>query len=184
MNIPCECPACNASEEAKSDINLPYRYTPGQGLNIFHLALHFSAPVIGAILIGYSGLALLPFAGFMAAYLANSFLGCSSCPYHHSNVKTCGCFPKSIFNYKRFKPWDNTDNTIVWSLVLILLTVPTFSVLIIRGDTKSIAIFSLYALFALVSMSTFSCPNCRQRSICYLGRLTFLIRNKQKQKSC
>lgn len=168
-----------ASEAAKNNVNLPYRYVPDIWQNVFHLTLNLSIPVIGTILIGLSPWAFVPLFSFLAAYVVNSFLGCAACPYHHSGVKTCGCFPKSILIYKKYKPWGKIDNTLNWILVLFFIFVPTIYIFVIKGDMMSLTIFVLYSILAVFLLMTFSCPNCRQRSLCYLGMLTFYIRKKQ-----
>ncbi len=177
----CKCPACTASEQARSKINLPYRYIPDRWQNIYHLTMNLSIPIIGTILIGLSPWAFVPLLSFLAAYVVNSFLGCSACPYHHSGVKTCGCFPKSILIYKRYKPWGNIDNAVNWALVLFLIFVPTLYILAVKEDFKAFIIFLLYSALVVLLLITFSCPNCRQRDLCYLGKVTFSIRRNQRR---
>ena len=170
MELTCKCPSCAASEEAKKNSSLPYRYVPGRGQNIFHLALNFSLPLVGVILIGFSWWALAPVIGFIAVYLLNSFLFCAACPYHHENVKLCGCFPKSVFPFKRYKKWGHADNIVAWLVNLSLLMGASLAVLVAQGDLISAYIFLSYAAFGLLLHGIISCPNCRQRSVCYLGR--------------
>lgn len=170
----CKCPACLASEEARNALEICYRYVPGRGRVVFHLALHLSLPLLGIILIGRSWWALAPVIGFIAAYLANSFILCPSCPYHHAGNRFCGCYPKSVFPYRQYlgKRWGHRENIIGRSLVIGLTIGPPLLILGARGDTLAVLLLLLFAVMVLFLTSVVSCPNCRQREVCYLGRLT------------
>lgn len=179
--LTCKCPACMTSEKTRTDVDLPYRYVSGRGQNIFHLSLWlFFVPAIGAILIGSLVWVFAPVISLIVAYIVNSFLFCASCSYHHENVRFCGCFPKSFFPYKRYKAWGQIDNIVGFPLILGLLLGPTVFLLAIRKDWKSIIIYLLFAVVIFLLQSCFSCPNCRQRVMCYIGKSTILIRQKQK----
>lgn len=97
----CKCTSCVHSETLKEDFNLPYRYIPSAGQKVLHLLIHFSVPVIGAFFIGASWWALIPFAAFLVTYVVNSFWFCPGCSYHHEHAGLCGCFPRSVFPYKK-----------------------------------------------------------------------------------
>lgn len=170
----CKCPACLASEEAGGPFKLSYRYAPGRGHVIFHLVLHLSLPLLGVILIGRSWWAFAPILGFLSAYLANSFILCPSCPYHHAGNRFCGCYPKSIFPYKKYlgKRWGHRENIIGRSLVIGLTIGPPLLVLGLRGDTLAAISLPAAAITVIFLTSVVSCPNCRQRDVCYLGILT------------
>ena len=170
----CKCPACLASEDAQGALNLPYRYVPDRAQVVFHLALHLSLPLLGIILIGRSWWALAPILGFMIAYLANSFILCPSCPYHHAGNPFCGCYPKSVFPYKQYlgKRWGHRENIIGRSLVIAMTIGPSLLILGMRGDTLSVIFLLVSAIMVIFLTSVVSCPNCRQRDVCYLGRLT------------
>jgi len=173
-DIGCKCPACLGTEGAENIPGLPYRYTPGRGLTILHLALHASLPLTGVFLIGCSWLALVPLFGFAAAYLANSLILCPSCTYHHSGVRFCGCYPKSVFPYRHYlgKRWGFRENLLGRSAVLFFTLGPSIAVLAARGSGKAVVVLLLQAVIILFLTSMFSCPACRQREVCALGRLT------------
>lgn len=173
-DIGCKCPACLETELPRVEQELPYRYAPGTGRIVYHLALHTALPIAGMVLIGRSWWALAPILGFLAAYLANALILCPSCPYHHSGVRFCGCYPKSIFPYKQYlgKRWRNRENIIGRSLVITMTIAPSFVILVVRGEPFAVLFLLLCAVSVIFLTSVFSCPNCRQRDVCYLGRLT------------
>jgi hypothetical protein len=173
-DIGCKCPACVASEDARGASDLPYRVVPGRAHVIFHLALHASLPLFGVILIGRSWWALAPVLGFFVAYLANSLILCPTCAYHHAGLRFCGCYPKSIFSYKQYlgKRWGHKENIIGRSLVITMTIGPSLLVLGARGDTLAVGFLLVSAVLVLFLTSVVSCPNCRQRDVCYLGLLT------------
>jgi hypothetical protein len=175
----CKCQSCVQSEALKDDFHLPYRYIANGGHNFFHLFLHFSIPVIGAFLIGASWWALIPFAAFVVTYLVNSFWFCPSCPYHHEDKGLCGCFPKSVFKYNNNKPWGHVENITGWPIIIILLICPTLVSLYFLGNMSAFFFFITYFILGLVTHSFVSCPGCRQRGICYLGKsIVFLKKLK------
>jgi len=170
----CKCPACLASEQAESVSEISYRYAPGRGHILFHLVLHASLPLLGALLLGCSWWALAPVLGSFAAYLANSFILCPTCAYHHAGLRFCGCYPKSAFPYRRYlgKRWGHRENIIGRSLVIGLTIGPSVFVLGARGDTPAISFLLVSTALVLFLTSVVSCPSCRQRDVCYLGMLT------------
>jgi hypothetical protein len=174
IDIGCKCPACLATEGAGSIPGLPYRVAPGRGLTILHLVLHASLPLTGVFLIGLSWLVLAPILGFIAAYLANSLILCPSCAYHHAGVRVCGCYPKSVLPYRQYlgKRWGLRENLLGRSAVLLLTLGPSIAVLAARGSGNGVVALLLQAAVVLFLTSMFSCPACRQREVCALGRLT------------
>lgn len=182
MEPVCKCPSCAHSESIKDEFNLPYRYMPSAGLRISHLLLHFSVPAIGAILIGVSSwLALIPFAGFFVTYLVNSFWFCPGCSYHHEHAGLCGCFPRSIFTYKKNKPWGNVENIIGWPVLTVLMIFPSIIALYLQQNSNAIFYFLTYFLIGLIIHSIVSCPECRQRGVCYLGRTVIFLNMKYRE---
>jgi hypothetical protein len=172
--IGCKCPACLESESMR-DKSLPlYRTEPGRGLTILHFVLHASLPLMGMVLIGRSWIALVPVIGFLAAYLANSLILCPTCAYHHAGIRFCGCYPKSLFPYRRYggKRWGLRENLLGRSSVLLFTLGPTIAVLGARGSSNGIVVLLFQAVVILFLTSMFSCPVCRQRDVCALGRLT------------
>ncbi|MCP4117228.1 MAG: hypothetical protein GY737_17900 [Desulfobacteraceae bacterium] len=174
----CKCPSCVHSEALKKDFNLPYRYIPSAGQKVFHLIEHFLTPVIGAFLIGASWWALIPFAGFLVTYVVNSFLFCPGCPYHHERPGLCGCFPRSVFPYKKNKPWGHAENIIGWPLMIILMICPTLVTLHLQGKVKAMFFFLAYFTIVLVIHGIVSCPECRQRGVCYQGRTVVFLKKR------
>lgn len=177
----CKCPACLESERRERKLAVPYRHAPGPVLAVSHLALQVSLPLLGMFLIGRSWPALAPALGFVAAYLLNSLFLCSTCAYHHGDAKLCGCFPKSVFSFKRYRgrPWGLRENLAGWPLYVLLAIGPAAAVLGRRGAWLSLVLLVVWQIAVLYLMSTFSCPACRQRSFCWLGRLTIAgIRRK------
>jgi hypothetical protein len=170
----CKCPACLASEDAGSSLELSYRSVPGRGRIVFHLALHLSLPLLGIILIGRSWWALAPVPGFLAAYLANSLILCPSCPYHHDENLFCGCYPKSVFPYRQYlgKRWGRRENLIGRSLVIAMTIGPSLVILGSRGDRLAVLLLLVSTVMVIFLTGVVSCPNCRQRDVCYLGMLT------------
>ena len=172
-NSGCKCPACLASEDSRDALLPPYRIAPGRGLTILHLVLHASLPVMGMVLIGLSWLTIVPLIGSVAAYLANSLILCSSCAYHHAGLGFCGCYPKSLFAYRRYggKRWGLPENGAGRAAVLLFTLGPTAVVLGARGQAAGIVVLMCQAVAILFITSVFSCPACRQRDVCALGRL-------------
>ncbi|NTW60689.1 MAG: hypothetical protein HGB21_10000 [Nitrospirae bacterium] len=173
-DIGCKCLACLGSESVR-DKSLPaYRTEPGRGLTILHLVLHASLPLLGVFLIGCSWLALVPLFGFAAAYLANSLILCPSCAYHHAGVRFCGCYPKSVFLHRQYlgKRWGLRENLLGRSAVLLFTLGPSIAVLAARGSGNGVVVLLFLAVVILFLTSMFSCPACRQREVCALGRLT------------
>lgn len=170
----CKCSACLASENTTGASEISYRFVPGRGQVVFHLALHMSLPLLGIILIGRSWWALAPVLGFMIAYLVNSFILCPSCPYHHAGNRFCGCYPKSVFSYRQYlgKRWGHRENVIGRSLVIGMTIGPSVLILGKRGDTFAVLLLLISAIMLIFLTSVVSCPTCRQRDVCYLGRLT------------
>ena len=179
MQPTCACSSCTNSESLKGDFKRPYRYVPGTGQKIFHLSLHFSVPIVGAFLIGLSWWALVPFAGFLVTYVVNSFLFCPGCSYHHEKAELCGCFPRSVFSYKRYKPWGNAENILGWPLIIILSVCPTLTVLYLQGNLGAIVFFLAYFAVGLVIHALVSCPECRQRGVCYLGKAVVFLEKER-----
>jgi hypothetical protein len=171
----CKCPACLASETTTRATEISYRTVPGRGHVVFHLALHVSLPLFGIILIGRSWWALAPVLGFMIAYLANSFILCPSCPYHHAGIRFCGCYPKSVFSYRLYlgRRWGHRENIVGRSLVIGMTIGPSVLILGTRGDTLAVLLLLVSAIMVIFLTSVVSCPDCRQRDVCYLGMLTF-----------
>jgi len=180
--VTCKCPACVTSEKAEKEVDLPYRFVAGKGQIVFHLSLIIFLTAIGTVLIGFSPWATVPVISLIVAYVANSYIFCATCSYHHENVRFCGCFPKSVFPYKRYKAWGHLDNIAGWMLFAGLVPVPTSFVLILKNDWNSVIIYLLSFILVILLQSNFSCPNCRQRSLCYLGKLTVLVRKQQEKK--
>jgi hypothetical protein len=170
----CKCAACLKSEEARSAQDPPYRFEPGPGHTFFHLALHASLPITGMVLIGLSWWALAPSLGFLAAYLANSLILCPTCAYHHAGVRFCGCYPKSVFPYRLYleKRWGLRENIFGRSSVIILTIGPSIAVLAAKGAGPGIVVLLFQTVAVLFLTSVVSCPDCRQRDVCMLGRLT------------
>jgi hypothetical protein len=116
----------------------------------------------------------VPFLGAFATYLANSFILCPTCAYHHAGVRFCGCYPKSVFPYRRYlgERWSERTNLIGRGSVILLTVGPTIAVLLWRGSTYGPVIMPVLAVLVIFLTSTFSCPDCRQQDVCALGRLT------------
>jgi hypothetical protein len=173
-DIDCKCPACLATENGQSALGLPFRESAGKGRSVFHLVLHLSLPFLGVVLIGFSWWALVPVLGFLFAYLANSFILCPTCAYHHAGVRFCGCYPKSVFPYRRYlgKRWGNRENVLGRTMVIILTVGPTIAVLAAQGHRLGIIKVLVLAVLVVFLTSTVSCPDCRQQDVCALGRLT------------
>lgn len=176
----CKCKSCVHSETLKADFNIPYRYIPSVGQKVFHLLLHFSLPVVGAFLIGVSWWVLIPFTAFLITYIVNSFWFCPGCPYHHEDTGLCGCFPRSVFKYKTDKPWAHSENIIGWPLLIILMICPTIVTLHFLDNLSAIFMFIIYFILGLVAHSFVSCPGCRQRGVCYLGKTVVLMKKRKK----
>lgn len=176
-NLKCKCSGCIASENARNEINLPYRYVPTKGHNIFHLTLHILLPALGTFLIGFKPLAVVPVLSFIVFYLVSCFIFCSTCSYHHEDVRLCGCFPKSIFKNKRYKKWGYLENIIGWPLAIILLIGPTIFILIKLNDWNALKVYLSFLFLVVLFQGVFSCGKCRQRSLCYLGKLVIKLRN-------
>jgi hypothetical protein len=170
----CKCPACLESEHAGLRNRIPFRYAPGAGQTAFHLAVHASLPIAGIVLIGLSWWTLAPVIGAFAAWLVNSLVLCPSCAYHHAGVRFCGCYPKSAFPYRQYlgMRWGPLENFGGRSLVVVLTIGPTLAVLAVQGSTRGIITILVLVAVVLFLTSTISCPACRQRSVCVLGRLT------------
>jgi hypothetical protein len=170
----CKCPACLASERREAGAGVPFRPEARGWRGPFHLALHASLPIVGALLIGRSWWAVVPFLGAVAAYLANSFILCPTCAYHHADVRSCGCYPKSVFPYRRYlgERWNGRANVIGRSSVMLLTIGPTIAVLLGRGDSRGTVIVAALAIVAVFLTSTIACPDCRQQDVCTLGQLT------------
>jgi hypothetical protein len=143
-------------------------------LTILHLVLHASLPFMGMVLIGCSWLAIVPLMGFAAAYLANALILCPTCAYHHAGVRFCGCYPKSLFTYRRYggKSWGMLENGAGRTAVLLFTFGPSLMVLAAHGNVDGIVVLLSQAIIVLFLTSMFSCPACRQREVCTLGRLT------------
>lgn len=170
----CKCPACLEAVRQETKAGIPYR-PEARGWHVpFHLALHASLPLIGAVLIGRSWWAAVPLIGAAVAYLANSFILCPTCAYHHAGVRSCGCYPKSIFSYRRYlgERWDGRRNLLGRSSVIMLTIGPTIAVLLWRGDGAGTAAMAVTSIVVVFLTSTISCPDCRQQGVCTLGQLT------------
>lgn len=169
----CKCPACLASEDARDPLLPSYRSAPGRGLTVLHLAIHASLPLAGMALIGCSWLAAVPLAGAVAAYLVNSFVLCPSCAYHHAGVRFCGCYPKSLFSYRRYgdRRWGLRENLLGRGGVLLFTLGPSAAVLAAQGRDRGIILLLCQAVAVLFLTSVLTCPACRQRDVCALGRL-------------
>src|SRR5512140_123880 len=172
-NLECMCPACLDSERLRTEIDVPYQYQAGRPWSIYHLVLYGSVPLAGMLMIGWSWLMIVPIAGFIAGYLFNSLYFCPTCSYHHSDAASCVCYPKSPFPYKRYrgKPWEDRDNIIGWPILIMLTIGPTIAVLWAKGDGNGIIIVFITVIVIIFLTSMVSCPRCRQRSFCFLGRL-------------
>jgi hypothetical protein len=136
--------------------------------------MHASLPVLGVVLIGFSWWALAPVVGFLFAYAANSIILCPTCAYHHAGVRFCGCYPKSIFPYRRYlgERWDVRANFFGRSSVIILTVGPTIAVLLGSGNTVSAVVMIVLPVVVIFLTSTIACPGCRQQDVCTLGQLT------------
>jgi hypothetical protein len=170
----CKCPACLGSERTELRNEPPWRVAPGPVLTAFHLALHAVLPLAGIVLIGPSWWAAAPVTGALAAWLVNSLVLCPSCAYHHAGIHFCGCYPKSAFAYRQYlgRSWGPRENIGGRPLVVILTIGPTLAVLAARGNKAGIIIMLVLVTAVLFLTSMVSCPACRQRSVCVLGRLT------------
>jgi hypothetical protein len=154
------------------------------GLKLKESGLHFGFVIIllifGTVLIalssGLSWLLAVPLLSFLVTYLLNSFTFCASCTYHHSDVTICGCFPKSIFPYKREKPWGKADNIIGWPLIMGLLTGPVIYILNMYDEKLYMAIYLLYVLLGILLQAVVTCKYCRQRGVCFLGSASMVFR--------
>lgn len=178
MDLTCTCPACTHSESLKGDFNTTYRYMPGSGQKVFHLLLHLSLPVIGSLLIGASWWALIPIGGFLVTYIVNSLLFCPGCSYHHEKAGFCGCFFRSVLPYKKTKSWGYAENILGWRLLIGLMLGPTLVTLYLHGDFKTMLFFLVYFMMGIVVHGTVSCPGCRQRGVCYLGRTVLFFKTR------
>lgn len=179
-SIKCKCSACAGVKTADRMVDLPLRYNAEKSQAIFSFSLFLAIPFVGSALITKWPWATVPWLGFFLAYLANAFFLCSNCSYHHDNVRLCGCFPKSIFPYKRYTRWGRLENNIGWPLIGGLLFVPTIAVLAWKSQVLFIALFIFLLMMVILLQSTFSCPNCRQRSVCYLGIATLFIKQRHR----
>jgi len=126
------------------------------------------------VLIGRSWWAVVPFLGALGAYVANSLLLCPTCSYHHAGVRLCGCYPTSVFSLRRYRgrPWGWQDNLAGRSLVISLTIIPTMLVLAGRDRGMQAVAIAVAAVLVVFLTSIVACPSCRQRSFCWLGRLT------------
>ena len=179
VKITCNCEGCKFSEHVKTESDLPYRYSSDNSHIYVHLTLHMVLPIVGMVLIGFSSWALVPVISFIAAYLFGSFFLCAKCSYHHENVRFCGCFPKSMFSYKKYRKWGHFDNLLGWPIIVFLLSGPTMLVLLKLNGWNGFKIYLLFLMIVVFIHSKFSCPNCRQRSLCYLGKLVLFIKKRK-----
>jgi len=176
-DLKCDCLGCAYSEKAKDD-KLPYRYSASINHILFYLTLQATLPLMSVFLIGINLYAIIPIFGYLAAYFLTSFFFCASCSYHHENVRFCGCFPKSIFSYKKYKKWGLAENLIGWPLVVFLLIGPTILLLMKTNDWNGLKIYLTFILLFLTLHGNFSCPNCRQRSVCFFGKIVLFLKSK------
>ena len=172
-DIGCKCPVCLESESPRDALLPAYRTAPGKGLVLLHLTLHASLPLLGIWLIGRSWLAFAPVLGFAAAYAVNALMLCPSCAYHHAGVRFCGCYPKSLFLYRQYlgKRWGARENILGRSAVILLTLGPSVAVLAARGNGTGVIVLLFQTVVVLFLTSMISCPSCRQRDVCSLGRL-------------
>ena len=180
--VTCNCSGCTYTEKAK-DKDFPYRYLPTKRHIVFHLLLHLALPVIGVFLIGINSWTAVPVLSSFAAYLLTCFFFCSKCSYHHENVLFCGCFPKSVFPYRKYQKWGTLENLLGWPLAIFLLVGPTILVLVKMNDWNGLKIYFAFLVCYVLIHGTFSCPNCRQRSLCYLGKLVLFIKKRKLSDS-
>jgi len=169
----CKCAACLATDGPRPGQAGPYRYAAGTGRTVSHLALHASLPLTGMALIGPSWWALAPVLGSLAAYLANSFILCPSCAYHHAGVRSCGCYPKSVFPYRTYlgKRWGVGENLTGRTAAIVLTAGPAVAVLAAQGNGAGIVAVLFLTVVVIFLTSVISCPDCRQQDVCALGRL-------------
>lgn len=184
MDSQCKCPSCLDAEQVRNEVAIPYQDVPGRGHALFPLALHVSIPLLGIALIGWSCWTLVPVAGFLAAYLVNSFVLCPACTYHHAGLKLCGCYPKSLFPYKRYRGsrWGHWENIVGRSAVVFLTIGPPSAVMAVRGEHLSAIIVAFAAVIVLFLTSVVSCPVCRQRNVCYLGKLSLASIKRDEER--
>ncbi len=175
----CNCKGCEETIKKSDVMDLPYRYNSPLKHTIISISGWMIFPVASFLLVGYSQWLIVILIGFLGGYLLNAFLLCSSCTYHHDDVKICGCVSKSIFPFKRKKSWGRFENIFGWSAISILNFAPTYFVLIMRKEIQSIVIISLVIIINFFFLYTFSCPNCRQRGVCYLGQASMLLGKSQ-----
>ncbi len=176
--LTCDCSGCSVVEKKRGDSNLPYRYKAVGGQLLFSVLLLPMLQVIGAILIGKSTWAFVPILSLIAAYFVNSFLFCATCSYHHEKVWFCGCTLKSVFPYKRYKVWGHFDNLVGWPLLIGIIVVPTMIIFAYKNDWPGLMIYCFSLFAVIVLQSIFSCPNCRQRSLCYLGIFSLAFKKR------
>ncbi len=180
VKSPCSCGSCRIAGKAGSRYGYPYRMSLQLKESGFHYGFVILLVVMGTVLTGLSAgplwLMAVPLISFIAVYLLNSFTFCATCTYHHSGVKICGCFPKSVFPYKREKPWSKLDNIIGWPLIMGLLTGPVIAILNIYGRNIYLAIYMLYIIEGIILQAVVSCKNCRQRGVCFLGMASMFFR--------
>ncbi|MCP4136593.1 MAG: hypothetical protein GY754_36825 [bacterium] len=180
INIKCSCNGCISSEKSGEGQGLPYRYRSGLGQNIFSYTMFLSIAVLGTLFIWFSSgatwMLFVPGISLVATYIFNSFFLCSSCSYHHEGVLMCGCAPKSIFPFKRNKAWGNFDNIFGWSLAVGIYCGGPMVVLADSQSWPFMVMFSMYIVIYLLLQSIVSCPNCRQRNVCYLGKTALYFR--------
>ncbi len=180
VKSPCSCGSCAITEKAGSKYGYPYRMS----LELKESGLHYGFIIIliilGTVLTGLSAgplwLPAVPLLSFLITYILNSFTFCATCTYHHSGVRFCGCFPKSVFSYKREKSWSKLDNIIGWPLIMGLLTGPVIFILSLYGNNTYLVIYLLYVISGVLLQAVVTCKNCRQRGVCFLGIASMYFR--------
>lgn len=172
INLKCNCAACEHSEKHKTESKKPYRYMAESKFKISDLLMQLLVPVILTFLIGLNAFAVVPILSFVAAYLFNSLFFCAACSYHHEGVANCGCFPKSVFKYKRHnKPWTIMQNVFGWILLYSFMIGPTLIVLAYMNKWLQFNVAFAMIPLGLVANAISVCPGCRQRNVCLLGML-------------
>ncbi len=184
VKSPCNCGSCGITEKAGSRYGYSYRMSLTLKESGLHYGFVILLVVLGTVLtdlsVGPRWLMAVPLLSFITVYILNSFTFCATCSYHHSGVKICGCFPKSVFSYKREKPWSKPDNIIGWPLIMGLLTGPVIVALSLYSQKTYLAVYLVYVIGGIILQAVVTCKNCRQRGVCFLGMASMFFRGVER----
>ncbi|MFQ6082995.1 MAG: hypothetical protein ACE5WD_06520 [Candidatus Aminicenantia bacterium] len=179
MHQICDCEACKESEKLQKNYYKPYKYHRSYEHNFIIVFLWLFTFVFGVILLYPSNWMYLSALGFILAFIVNSFMFCSKCPYKHSNTN-CGCYIMSPFPIKIKKKWSNFEQILGWPIIFFLFLSPVVYYLIQQGEVVKLLLYLGWSLiiFFLIIHSIMACPQCRQRHICFKGRIVIYFRKE------